>query len=65
MPRSPELSASPEELDRAEANLDVPALVRQGICGATLEKFVLACGRVEASEPQAVVPVEDRRAALA
>src|SRR5580658_3943046 len=65
MPRSPELSASPEELDRAEANLDVPALVRQGICGATLEKFVFAGGRVEASEPQAVVPVEDRRAALA
>src|SRR5580658_2961389 len=65
MPRSPALYASAEDLAEAEANLDVPALVRQGICGATLEKFVFAGGRVEASEPQAVVPVEDRRAALA
>ncbi|HTA51397.1 MAG TPA: tRNA uracil 4-sulfurtransferase ThiI [Candidatus Acidoferrum sp.] len=65
MPRSPELSASPEELDRAEANLDVPGLVMQGARGATLEKFVFAGGRVEASEPQAVVPVDDSRAALA
>src|SRR3984885_4810685 len=65
MPRSPELSASPEELDRAEANLDVPGLVMQGARGATLEKFVFAGGRVEASGPQAVVPVDDSRAALA
>ena len=30
MPRSPELSASAEELDRAEVNLDIAALITQG-----------------------------------
>ena len=36
MPRTPELSASPEELDRAEANLDVAALVSKGRAGRRL-----------------------------
>src|SRR3984957_18038173 len=44
MPRSPELSASPEELDRAESNLDVPGLVIKGARSATLEKFFYAGG---------------------
>jgi tRNA uracil 4-sulfurtransferase len=65
MPRSPELSASPQELDRAEADLDVPGLVMQGARGATLEKFVFAGGSVEVSEPRSVVPVDHTRAALA
>ncbi|HVB88536.1 MAG TPA: tRNA uracil 4-sulfurtransferase ThiI [Candidatus Dormibacteraeota bacterium] len=55
LPRSPELSARPEELSEAEAKLDLPALVAQGIRGATIEKFAYAHGRVEASEPHPVV----------
>jgi thiamine biosynthesis protein ThiI len=65
MPRTPELSASPEELDRAEANLDVAGLVMQGAREATLEKFEFAGGRVEASEPKAVVGMDRKRAAMA
>ena len=64
MPRTPELSASAEELDRAEANLDVAALVTQGARGATLEKFAYAGGCVEAEEPRAVV-LDRGKAALA
>jgi tRNA uracil 4-sulfurtransferase len=63
MPRTPELSASAEELDRAEVNLDIAALITQGARGATLEKFVYASGRVEAEEPRAVVDL--KRAAIA
>jgi thiamine biosynthesis protein ThiI len=63
MPRSPELSASAEELDRAEANLDIAALVTQGARGATLEKLEYANGRVEAEEPRAVVDL--KRTAIA
>jgi thiamine biosynthesis protein ThiI len=58
MPRTPELSASAEELDRAEANLDIAELVRQGARGATLEKFAYASGRVEAEEPRAVADLK-------
>ena len=65
MPRTPELSATPEELDQAEANLDVPALVMQGVRGATLEKFVFADGRVESKEPKAITPPDQQRAAMA
>jgi thiamine biosynthesis protein ThiI len=63
MPRAPELSASPEELDRAEANLDIAALITQGARGATLEKFEYASGRVEAAEPRAVLDL--KRVAIA
>jgi thiamine biosynthesis protein ThiI len=65
MPRAPELCASPEELDRAEANLDVAALVTQGERGATVERFAYVGGRVEATEPQAVVSAYSKRAAMA
>jgi thiamine biosynthesis protein ThiI len=65
MPRTPELSASPQELDRAEVNLDVAALVAQGAQGATLERFEFTGGRVEVSEPKAVVGEDQRRAAMA
>jgi thiamine biosynthesis protein ThiI len=65
MPRAPELSASREELDRAEANLDVAALVTQGARGATVERFAYVGGRVEASEPKAVVSADVKRAAMA
>ena len=65
MPRTPELSASPEELDRAEANLDVAALVTQGAGGATVERFAYVGGRVEVTEPKAVVSADRKRAAMA
>ncbi len=55
LPRAPELSARTEELDEAEAKLDLKALIEQGIRGATLEKFEYADGRVGASEPRPVV----------
>jgi thiamine biosynthesis protein ThiI len=47
LPRAPELSATPEELNEAEAKLDVNALIAQGVRGATLEKFEYTNGRVE------------------
>jgi len=65
MPRTPELSATSEELERAEANLDVAALVRQGVGGATLEKFAFTGGRVESSEPRTIVSADRSKAALA
>jgi thiamine biosynthesis protein ThiI len=65
LPRTPELSARPEELTEAEAKLDVPALVAQGIRGTTLEKFAYAGGRVEAEEPKPVVPSVKQRTATA
>jgi tRNA uracil 4-sulfurtransferase len=54
LPRAPELSARPEELDEAEATLDVPSLIAQGIRGATMEKFSYTGGRVESTEPRAI-----------
>lgn len=65
MPRVPELSSTPEQLAEAETKLDVPALVLEGVRGATLEKFVYSGGRVEASEPTPVVPAEKQRTAIA
>jgi len=64
LPRSPELSASAQELESAEANLGVADLVTQGIQGSTIEKFSYANGRVEASEP-APVARHHQRAAMA
>jgi len=58
MPRTPALSASPEELTEAESKLDVEDLVTQGIHGTTLEKFRYRGGQVVAEEPQPVGPKE-------
>jgi tRNA uracil 4-sulfurtransferase len=63
MPRTPELSATPEELDRAEANLDIAALMTQGLGGATLERFAFSDGRVEAEEPKTILPTRRKHAA--
>jgi thiamine biosynthesis protein ThiI len=60
LPRSPELSATPEELNEAEGKLDVNALIAQGVRGATLEKFEYTNGRVEASEPRPVVQASEQ-----
>jgi tRNA uracil 4-sulfurtransferase len=58
MPRVPELSARPQQLDEAEANLDVTALVLQGVRGATIERFAFTGGRVEATEPKSILPAD-------
>jgi len=47
MPKAPAIHTSAEELDEAEAALDVPALVSQGIRGSSLERFRYANGKVE------------------
>ena len=65
MPRTPALYASPEELDQAEANLDIAALIRQGILGTTVERFTYSNGQVEVSEPQPLVPADKQRSAVA
>jgi thiamine biosynthesis protein ThiI len=46
LPKAPALFASAEELDRAEAALDVEALVRQGVSSASLERIVYSAGQV-------------------
>jgi hypothetical protein len=50
MPKSPALFASPEDLDGAEAQLDVKDMVRRGVESAVLEKFQFAANRVEKIE---------------
>jgi tRNA uracil 4-sulfurtransferase len=65
MPRAPELSSTPEQLAEAETKLDVPALILEGVQGASLEKFAYSEGQVEASETTPVVPAEKQRIAIA
>ncbi len=48
--RAPALHATAEELEKAEAQLDVAALVRQGVEATTMERFRYAGGRVEQVE---------------
>jgi thiamine biosynthesis protein ThiI len=62
LPRSPELSATPEELAKAEQGLDIGALVALVIQGATLERFWSSGGRVEVAEPLPVIKTEQRSA---
>jgi tRNA uracil 4-sulfurtransferase len=62
MPRSPALHASPPELEAAEANLDIPRLVRQGIESAAMETYRYVAGRVEMSESR---PKPRQNAAIA
>ena len=50
MPRAPALHASAEELARAEATLDIAALVLRGVERATIERFHYVAGRVEQVE---------------
>ena len=46
LPRNPALHATAEELAKAEAALDIPALVRQGIDTMAIERYRYASGRV-------------------
>jgi len=50
MPRAPALHTSAEELARAEATLDIAALVHRGVETATIERFRYVAGRVEQVE---------------
>ena len=47
MPKTPALYATAEDLDRAEAALDMPALVKRGLDTVTLERYRLTNGVVE------------------
>ncbi len=64
LPRSPALRATPAELARAEARLDVPALVRLGVESASHEKYRLVNGKVEriarSTSPRPTSPVCER-----
>lgn len=60
LPRSPELSATPEKLAKAEQGLDIQTLVAQGIQGATLERFSYAGGQVGVAEPAPVIKTQRR-----
>ena len=50
LPRSPALYASREDLDQAEANLDVPELVNVGMNATVVERYSYAAGKVERAE---------------
>ncbi|MGB0035746.1 MAG: tRNA uracil 4-sulfurtransferase ThiI [Candidatus Acidiferrales bacterium] len=65
MPRTPALYARPEELDEAEAKLDVAALVTQGVQGASLERLRYSNGRVESVEAPPQESSTKQRSAIA
>jgi thiamine biosynthesis protein ThiI len=65
LPRSPALYARPEDLEEAEAHLDLKALSKQGLTGTTVERFTYAGGRVEVSEPKLLVPADKQQSAIA
>ena len=64
LPRSPELSASAEELKAAEANLDISALVTQGLRDTTVQRFRYNGGRVVETEVQPLVPSGKQQTAI-
>jgi hypothetical protein len=50
MPRAPAIFARPQELDEAEGRLDINALVRLGLEGATCVDYKFERGEVTARE---------------
>lgn len=50
LPKAPALFATPQQLDGAESQLDIQALIEQGVRGAAVQKFKYAGGHVEATE---------------
>jgi len=65
LPRSPELYATPEQLESAESGLDVAALVKAALKNTTLERFTFTGGKVErvespAAEPPPAAPEKQR-----
>jgi thiamine biosynthesis protein ThiI len=65
LPRTPALYARPEELDEAEAKLNVAELIRQGLVGTSIERFVYTGSAVEASDPTPLVSGDKQRKAFA
>ena len=65
MPKTPALSASPEQLIQAEAGLDISGLVAQGLRRATVEKFSYSGDRVDVTEPVPIVKEDQRKAIVA
>ncbi|HVB57367.1 MAG TPA: tRNA uracil 4-sulfurtransferase ThiI [Candidatus Acidoferrales bacterium] len=65
LPRNPALYARPDELDAAEAKLDIPALIEQGLRGTSIERFSYSGGVVETIEPTLLLPADKPRPALA
>ena len=67
MPRSPAIFASPEQLDRAEECLDIPALVTMGLEGASAFDFKFEQGQVSRREgrPRRFEKLIEYRKALA
>jgi tRNA uracil 4-sulfurtransferase len=58
MPRAPALDARTKELDEAEKNLNIAALIEQGLRGTSLERFNYSGGCAQSAEAKAVVPVD-------
>jgi thiamine biosynthesis protein ThiI len=56
LPRSPELYATPAELEKAEEGLNVPELVRDTVRSAAMERFTFHRGKVERVEDPAAEP---------
>jgi thiamine biosynthesis protein ThiI len=61
LPRSPELYATPQGLEQAEAGLDVPALVKSAVRAAVLERFTFRGGKVERTENPAAEDMPSAR----
>jgi thiamine biosynthesis protein ThiI len=66
MPRTPALYASAEELNEAEAKLDIRALIAQGVRETSVERFYYRGGKVEVVPPKLRTAKTDReRTAIA
>ncbi|MGD0964946.1 MAG: tRNA uracil 4-sulfurtransferase ThiI [Candidatus Acidiferrales bacterium] len=65
LPRTPALYARPEELDEAEAKLNVAELIRQGLRGTTIERFVFTGAAVQVSDPTQLLPADKGHKAFA
>jgi len=65
LPKAPALYASPQDLDSAEAQLDIKALVTMGLHGTTLERLHYADGVVESVEPRRIARAGKKSTAIA
>jgi tRNA uracil 4-sulfurtransferase len=65
LPRTPALYARPKDLDEAEAKLDIPALVREGLRGTSIERFQYVNGEVQCAEPTSLISAGKQQTAIA
>jgi thiamine biosynthesis protein ThiI len=65
LPRTPALYASSTDLDQAESQLDVKALIRQGLNATSVERFTYTAGRIEVTEPKTLAPAGKQQGAIA